>query len=172
MTRRPFDKNGHAWEESNIKKWLEVWLKKRNTTADNRRHKQYKCMNDIGLKYLNSEFMRYWLTPMSLILPIAIVMCYCAWSIQDVFTPPTWLFIVMNGLAGGIAVINILITAFILLSPHPDTGLRSLLNTLFLIAVLVLCWNMETLLSLTSLTSAIAISGINREYLGKIKYYS
>lgn len=172
VTRRVFDKTKQSWDASELKQWLEAWLKKRNATEDNRRHKRYKCMNDIGLKYLDSPFLRYWAAPMALLLPIAIAICLCAWSVNDVLAMPIWLCTMVKGITIGVATINVLLTVFVLMSPHPDTGFRLLLNVIAMLASLVVLWNANDLFMITCLSSVLAITTLNKEYLGKIKYYS
>ncbi len=176
VTARIYDKASRSYESSDIKKWLEGWLAKRQKTADEKKYARYKCMNRIGLQYLCSDFLRYWLTPMALLLPIAIVFFCYSQGLPSFEGTPAWMLntlqMVCMVMYGVILLTSLLTTLFVVLSPHQDTGFRHILNTIWLIAILVLYWNPVTPHDFTTLISVAALAAINHRYLQKIKYHS
>lgn len=172
VTLRPFDKHGKAYAESDIKKWLEGWLAKRQKTTDTKKHKRYKCMNQVGVYYLATPFLREWLTHILLVLPMAAAMLQCVWNINDVVAVPGILHTIMWYGYATIAFLFSFTTLFVLGSPHKDTGLRHLLNVVGFWTVLVWCNNACSLVALTAMTFAFLIATVNYRYLQSIKYYS
>lgn len=172
VTCRPFDTNKQKWSTSEIKFWLKSWLEKRQKTSDNQKHKCYKRMNEIGMAYLTNDFLRYWLTPMMLLLPIALISCQGAWSLYQVVSVPQWLHRVVWYLACIHGVCITTVTLYIAISSHKDTLLRHILNTICFWGLILLLYKQVTILGIVSMLCLTVIAVLNCSYLRKIKYYS
>lgn len=172
VTCRPFDTKDQKWSTSEIKFWLEAWLRKRQKTSDNKKHKCYKRMNEIGMTYLTSPFLRYWITPMALLLPVSMAACQSAWSLGDVVPIPNWMHHLIWYAACTLGVFFAVMTLYVILGSHQDTAIRHMLNTICFWGCLVLLYNNLTLFGMVGMLCITTFATFNCHYLRKIKYYS
>lgn len=165
ITMRAYDSADRNWENSDIKRWLEQWLKKRLLNDSPNAHKRYKRMNEIGLAYLQNKFLREWLTPMSIVLPVALVLLCGAHHMNALISLPPVIHTVAVACGVLIAIIAALSILILLKRQNKTTGLRHLLNLIFIIASLALCWNNVTSFGVTAIIAATVTACINYRYL-------
>ena len=175
VTLRRFDKVEAKYEGSEVQQWLRAWLAKRQKTTDNKKHKCYKRMNEIGMAYTSSPFWNTWFAPMVLLMPIATVFFFYTQVFNGITIPE----VILKGMRFGaivywglITAISALTTLLVVGGPHKDTGLRHLLNLAALITVFVFYRNTVTVHGITVLILAATIAAINHRYLQVIKYHS
>lgn len=175
VTLRRFDKVEAKYEGSEVQQWLRAWLAKRQKTTDNKKHKCYKRMNEIGMAYTSNPFWNTWFAPMVLLLPLSVIFFFYTQPLSELPTPE-WILNTAKFIALSmyfvVLVTSAFSTLFVLGGPHKDTGFRHLLNTAALIVVLVLYYNALTLHAVTTLISVAALAAVNHRYLQAIKYYS
>lgn len=160
------------YDNSNIKKYLEKWLIKRQKTSDKTTHKKYIKKENAIKEYLSNSFSRYWVGPISLMIPCIALLLWGSSEIEGYFTIPSLLVWFSQGIAMICAIIGMLQTLFVVGSAHNDTGLRHAFNTLLLSATIITFWNTTSWINFSILMSILAFFCINKRYLSEIKYYS
>ena len=176
---RRFDKRSCGWEDSELKRWLEKWLKKMQSMHWGWQWKLMRVKRVIRKTYKEEPFLHHFLLPLLAALLLSgscVGLWFAAGEPTDEFMDFLgWVHRPLLYLFGFFIVLDIVTTVFFVAgSPHKDTLLGHICNILIcsvLFYVLHFVCELTFLTLIAQLVVLVGFVGFWR-FLCAIKYYS